>query len=112
MRNIILGAASALAFVSPAVASDLPVSGYSESYSTPYEYESPPPAVVEESAPVESETVVVRRPVVVARPRVVIEDYPVYEAPRVYAAPRAYAYYGDPRWRSVWGRRHHFHGEW
>ena len=111
MRNLILGAASALAFSSPAVASDLPVTSYSESYSRSYEYRTPPRVVVEESAPVVSETVVVRRPVVVAPPRVVVEEYPVYAAPRVHVAPRVYAYAG-PRWHGGWGHRRHFHGGW
>ena len=109
MRNLILGAASALALASPAIASDLPVAGYSESYA--YEYRTPSPVVVEEAAPVVSETVVVRRPVIVAPPRVVVEDYPVYAGPRVYAAPRAYAYAG-PGWRGGWGHRHYFHAGW
>ena len=77
MRNLILGAASALTLATPAAASDLPVTSYSESYARSYEYRSPPPVVVEELAPVVSETVVVRRPVVVAPPRVVVEEYPV-----------------------------------
>ena len=99
MRNLILGAASALALFSPAVASDLPVTSYSESYARSYEYRTSPPVVVEESAPVVSETLVVRRPVIVAPPRVVVEDYPVYATPRVYAAPRVYAYAGPPTTR-------------
>ena len=111
MRNLILGAASALALASPAVASDLPVTNYSESYARSYEYRTSPPVVVEESAPVVSETLVVRRPVIVAPPRVVVEDYPVYATPRVYAAPRVYAYEG-PGWRGGWGHRRHFHGGW
>ena len=111
MRNLILGAASALALASPAMASDLPVASYSESYARSYEYRTPPHVVVEEPAPVVSETVVVRRPVVVAPPRVVVEDYPVYAEPRVYAVPRAYAYAG-PGWRGGWGYRHHFYGGW
>ena len=110
MRNLILGAASALALASPAVAADLPVTSYSESYARSYEYTAPPPVVVEEAAPAVSETVVVRRPVIVAPPRVVVEDYPVYE-PRLYAVPRAYAYAG-PGWRGGWGYRHHFYGGW
>ncbi len=109
MRNLILGAASAFALASPALAADLPVATYSESYG--YEYRAPPPVVVEEAAPVVSETVVVRRPVVVAPPRVVVEDYPVYTGPRVYAAPRVYAYAG-PGWRGGWGHRHRFYGDW
>ena len=74
MRNLILGAASALALASPAVASDLPVTSYSESYARSYEYRTSPPVVVEELAPVVSETLVVRRPVIVSPPRVVVED--------------------------------------
>jgi hypothetical protein len=111
MRNLILGAASALALASPAVASDLPVTSYSESYARSYEYRTSPPVVVEESAPVVAETLVVRRPVIVAPPRVVVEDYPVYATPRVYAAPRVYAYEG-PGWRGGWGHRRHFYGGW
>ena len=95
MRKAILGAASALALASPAVAADLPVTPYSEvpSYggeAYTYEYRTPPPVVVEEPAPV----VVVRRPVIVAPPPVVVDEYPVYAAPRVYAAPPVYAYAG------------------
>jgi len=111
MRNLILGAASALALASPAVAADLPVASYSESYARSYEYTTPSPLVVEESAPVVSDTVVVRRPVIVAPPRVVVEDYPVYAEPRVYAAPDAYAYAG-PGWRGGWSHRRHFYGGW
>jgi hypothetical protein len=105
MRNLIFGAASALALASPAVASDLPVTSYSESYARSYEYRTSPPLVVEESAPIVSETLVVRRPVIVAPPRVVVEEYPVYTAPRVYA-------YEGPGWRGGWGHRRHFHGGW
>ncbi len=81
MRKAILGAASALALASPAVAADLPVTRYSEipSYERevlPYEYRTAPPVVVEEPAPVVSETVVVRRPVIVAPPPVVVDEYP------------------------------------
>src|SRR6266404_1946863 len=108
MRKAILGAASALALASPAVAADLPVTRYSEipSYQRevlPYEYRT--------AAPVVSETVVVRRHVIVAPPPVVIEEYPVYAAPRVYAAPPVYAYAG-PVWRDRWGYRRHFRGGW
>jgi hypothetical protein len=115
MRKAILGAASALALSSPAVASDLPVPRYSEvpSYErelSTYEYWSAPPLVVEEPAPIVSETVVVRRPVIVAPP-VVVDEYPVYAAPRVYAAPHVYAYAG-PVWRDGWGHRRHFRGGW
>ena len=116
MRKAILGAASALALASPAVAADL--SGtprYSEvpSYERqvrPYEYR-PAPRVVVESAPIVSETVVVRRPVIVSPPPVVVDEYPVYAAPRVYAAPPVYAYAG-PVWRDGWGNRRNFRGRW
>ena len=116
MRKAILGAASALALASPAVAADLPVTRYSEIPSDerevlPYEYRTAPPVVVEEPAPVVSETVVVRRPVIVAPPPVVVDEYPVYAAPRVYAAPPVYAYAG-PVWRDGWGYRRHFRGRW
>jgi hypothetical protein len=105
MRKAILGAASALALSSPAVAADLPVTPYSEVPS----YE--PPVVVEEPAPVISETVVVRRPVIVVPPPVVVDEYPIYAAPRVYAAPPVYAYAG-PAWRDGWGHQRHFRGRW
>jgi hypothetical protein len=114
MRKAILGAASALALASPAVAADLPVTPYSEvpSYERhTYEYRTAPPVVVEEPAPVVSETVVVRRPVIVAPPPVVVDEYPVYAAPRIYAAPPVYAYAG-PVWRNGWGHRGHFRGRW
>jgi len=110
MRKAILGAASALALASPAVAADLPVTPrYSEvpSYEREvhtYAYRTAPPVVVEK-------TVVVRRPVIVARPPVVVDEYPVYAAPRVYAAPHVYAYAG-PVWRAGWGHRRHFRGRW
>jgi opacity protein-like surface antigen len=112
MRKAILGAASALALVSPAVAADVPVPRYSEvpSYEREvptYEYRRAPPLVVEEPAPV----VVVRRHVIVAPPPVLVDEYPVYAAPRVYAAPHAYAYAG-PVWRDGWGHRRHFRGRW
>jgi opacity protein-like surface antigen len=116
MRKAILGAASALALASPAMAADLPVPRYSEvpSYERgvqTYEYRSAPPVVVEEPAPVVSETVVVRRPVIVAPPPVVVEEYPIYAAPRVYGAPNVYAYAG-PVWRDGGGHRRHFRGRW
>ncbi|WP_439400059.1 hypothetical protein ACRQ5Q_41320 (plasmid) [Bradyrhizobium sp. PMVTL-01] len=112
MRSAILGAASALALASPAIAADMPVTPYSEHYSRAYEYRAPPAVVVEEPAPVVSETVVVRRPVIVAPPpAVVVEEYPVYAAPRMYAAPHAYAYAG-PHWRGGWGHRRHFYEHW
>jgi hypothetical protein len=116
MRKALLGAASALALASPAVAADLPVvPRYSEvpSYERevhPYEYRRAPPVIVERPAPVVSETVVVRRPVIVAPP-VVVDEYPVYASPRVYAAPHAYAYAG-PVWRDGWGHLRHFRGRW
>ena len=104
MRKAILGAASALALASPAVAADLSIAPYGqapsyqrETYS--YEYRTAPPVVIEEPAP----TVVVRRPVIVAPP--VVDEYPVYAAPPVYA-------YADPAWRPGWGYRRHFYGGW
>ena len=110
MRKIILGAASALALASPAVAADLTVTPYSEvpSYERgvhTYRYRAVPPVVVEER------TVVVRRPVIVAPPPVVVEEYPVYPAPRVYGAAPVYAYAG-PVWRDGWGHRRDFRGRW
>src|SRR5215510_3189273 len=98
MRNAILGAASALAVASPAVAADLAVPRYSE---IPiYEYRAAPPVIVEGPAPV-----------IVAPPTVVVEEYPVYAGPPVYAAPPSYAYAG-PVWRDGWGPRGHFRGRW
>jgi hypothetical protein len=105
MRKAILGAASALALASPAMANG--VTPYSEGETHTYEYRTPPPIVVEEPAPV----VVVRRPVIVAPPPAVVDEYPVYAAPRVYAAPPVYAYAG-PGWRGGWGYRRHFRGGW
>jgi hypothetical protein len=113
MRKAILGAASALVLASPAAAADLSVTPYSQvpgyqGEAQPYEeYETAPPAVVEESPPV-----IVRRPVIVAPP-VMVDEYPVYGAPRVYAAPPMYAYAG-PAWRPGWGWGHrgHFRGGW
>ena len=109
MRKAILGAASALALASPAVAADLPVTSYSDvpSYERhTYEYQTAPPVVVEQPAPV-----AVRRTVIVAPPPVVVEEYPVYAAPPVYASPSMYAYAG-PVWRDGWGHRRHFRGRW
>jgi hypothetical protein len=111
MRKAILGVASALAFASPAVAADLPVTPRSENPSyegevQTYGYRTAPPVVVEESAPL-----IVRRPIVVAPPPAVVEDYPVYAAPRVYAAPPLYAYAG-PVWRGGWRHGHHLRGRW
>ena len=114
MRKAILGAASALALASPAVAADLSVTPrYSEvpGYEREYEYRTAPHVVIEEPAPVVSETLVVRRPVIVAPPPVVVDEYPLYAAPRVYAAPPVYAYAG-PDWRNGWGHRRHFRGRW
>jgi len=117
MRKMILGAASALALASPAVAADLQVTPYSEvpSYEWdvhPYAYRTAPPVIVEEPAPVPFPgTIVVRRPVIVAPPPVVVDEYPVYAAPRAYAAPPVYAYAG-PGWRGGWGYRRHFRGGW
>lgn len=56
MRKAILGAASALAFASPAVAADLPVAPYSQApiyqrETHTYEYRTAPPVVVEEPSP-------------------------------------------------------------
>ena len=106
MRRGIIGVASAVAFASPALAADLPVTPYGEAPTYErevhtYEYRTAPPVVV------------VRRPVVVAPPPVVVEEYPVYEVPRLYARPRVYAYDG-PMWRGGWGHGHrgHFRGRW
>ena len=104
MRRTILGAASALALASPAVAADLPVAPYSQAPGyEEYGYATPPPAVVEEPP-----LVVVRPPAVVAPP-VVVEEYsyhPLYAAPRVYA-------YGGPIWHHGWGWGYrYFHGGW
>jgi len=70
MRNAILGAASALALASPAMAADLPVPRYSEVPS--YEYRTAPTVVVEEPAPV-----------IVAPPPVVVDEYPICSTPSV-----------------------------
>ena len=108
MRKAILGAASALALASPAVAADLSVTPrYSEvpGYEREYEYRTAPHVVIEEPAPVVSETLVVRRPVIVAPPPVVVDEYPLYAAPPVYA-------YAGPDWRNGWGHRRHFRGRW
>jgi opacity protein-like surface antigen len=93
MRKAILGAASALALASPAVAADLQVTPYSENPG--YEQEVPPYAY--EAAP----------PVIVAPPPVVVDEYPVYAAPPVYG-------YAGPVWRGGWGWGHrgHFRGGW
>ena len=102
MRKAILGAASALALASPAVAADLQVTPYSENPG--YEQEVPPYAYgtarpyAYGAAP----------PVIVAPPPVVVYDeYPVYVAPPVYA-------YAGPVWRGGWGWGHrgYFRGDW
>jgi hypothetical protein len=126
MRKAILGAASALILASPAVASDLAVTRYSEvprherevrtrevhtREVQTVEHRTRPRVVVEERAPVVSETVVVRRPVIVERPRVVVEEYPVIEEYPVYPERRVYAFAG-PVWREGWGHRRHFRGGW
>jgi hypothetical protein len=101
MRKAILGAASALALASPAVATDLQVTPYSENPGyeqevPPYAYEAAPPYAYG-TAP----------PVIVAPPPVVVDEYPVYAAPPVYA-------YAGPVWRGGWGWGHrgHFRGGW
>jgi opacity protein-like surface antigen len=101
MRKAILGAASALALASPAVAADLQVTPYSENPGyeqevPPYAYEAAPPYAYG-TAP----------PVIVAPPPVVVDEYPVYAAPPVYA-------YAGPVWRGGWGWGHrgHFRGGW
>jgi hypothetical protein len=102
MRKAILGAASAIAVVSPALAADLPpryseVSSYEPEVRT-YGYRTAPPVIVGE-------------PVIVARPPVVVDEYPIYAGPRVYAAPPVYAY-AHPVWRNRWGHRGHYRGRW
>ena len=108
MRKAILGAASALALASPAVAADLQVTPYSENpgyeqevpygYGTarPYAYGVAPPYAYG-AAP----------PVIVAPPPVVVYEYPVDVAPPVYA-------YAGPVWRGGWGWGHrgYFRGGW
>ena len=93
MRKAILGAASALAFASPAVAADLQVTPYSENPG--YEQEVPPYAYG--TAP----------PVIVAPPPVVVYEYPIYVAPPMYA-------YAGPVRRGGWGWGHrgYFRGGW
>ena len=83
MRKVILGAASALALASPGNGRRFAWRN-SKLRAEAYEYQTAPPAIVEE-APVVSETVVVRWPVIVEPPPLVLEEYPVYAAPRVYA---------------------------
>ena len=110
MRKAILGAASALALASPAVAADLQVTPYSENPG--YEQEVPPyaygtvrPYAYGAVRPYAYGAV---PPVIVAPPPVVVYDeYPVYAAPPVYA-------YAGPVWRGGWGWGHrgHFRGGW
>jgi hypothetical protein len=102
MRKAILGAASALALASPAVAADLQVTPYSENPS--YEQEVPPYAY----GPAPPYAYGAAQPVIVAPPPVVVfDEYPVYAAPPVYA-------YAGPVWRGGWGWGHrgHFRGGW
>ena len=110
MRKAILGAASALALASPAVAADLQVTPYSENPG--YEQEVPPyaygtvrPYAYGAVRPYAYGAV---PPVIVAPPPVVVYDeYPVYAAPPLYA-------YAGPVWRGGWGWGHrgHFRGGW
>ncbi|HMF77117.1 MAG TPA: hypothetical protein VK604_15775 [Bryobacteraceae bacterium] len=100
MRKAILGAASALALASPAVAADLQVTPYSENYEQevpPYAYGPAPPYAYGAAPPV----------IVAPPPVVVVDEYPVYAAPPVYA-------YAGPVWRGGWGWGHrgHFRGGW
>jgi hypothetical protein len=105
MRKAIVGAVSALAPASPAVAAELPVTPQVPSYERhTYEYPTAPPVVVEEPTPL-----VVRHPVA---PPVVVEEYPVYAAPRpVYATAPVYAF-ARPVRQYGWGHRGHFRGRW
>ena len=114
MRKAILGAASALAFASPAVAADLQVTPYSENPGyeqevPPYAYGSAPPYAYGTAPPYAYGAA---PPVIVAPPLVVVDEYPVYPAPRVYAAPPVYDEYAGPVWRDGWGYRRHFRGGW
>ena len=110
MRKAILGAASALALASPAVAADLQVTPYSENPGyeqevPPYAYGTAPPYAYGAVRPYAYGAV---PPVIVAPPPVVVYDeYPVYAAPPVYA-------YAGPVWRGGWGWGHrgHFRGGW
>ena len=110
MRKAILGAASALALASPAVAADLQVTPYSENPGyeqevPPYAYGTAPPYAYGAVRPYAYGAV---PPVIVAPPPVVIYDeYPVYAAPPLYA-------YAGPVWRGGWGWGHrgHFRGGW
>ena len=99
MLKAILGAASAIALGSPAVAADLSVPPYREvpGYEGSYEYGTTPP-IVEEPPP----AVFVRPPFIVAPPPVVVHEYPLYAAP-AYGGPAPYGRWG-------WGHRHY--GDW
>jgi hypothetical protein len=109
MRTAILGAASALAPASPAVAADLQVTPYSENPG--YEQEVPPYAYGIASpygyGTARPYAYGPAPPVIVAPPPVVVDEYPVYAAPPVYA-------YAGPVWRGGWGWGHrgHFRGGW
>ena len=107
MRKAILGAASALALASPAVAADLQVTPYGENPgyeqdAPPYAYGTAPPVIV---AP--PPYAYGAAPSVLVAPPVVVDEYPVYAAPPVYA-------YAGPVWRGGWGWGHrgHFRGGW
>ena len=105
MRKAILGAASALALASPAVAADLQVTPYGPGYeqdAPPYAYGTAPPVIV---AP--PPYAYGAAPPVLVAPPVVVDEYPVYAAPPVYA-------YAGPVWRGGWGWGHrgHFRGGW
>ena len=117
MRKAILGAASALALASPAVAADLQVTPYSENPGyeqevPPYAYEAAPPYAYGTARPyaygaVRPYAYGTAPPVIVAPPPVVVDEYPVYAAPPVYA-------YAGPVWRGGWGWGHrgYFRGGW
>ena len=114
MRKAILGAASALALASPAVAADLQVTPYSENpgyeqEGPPYEYGAAQPYAYGAVRPYAYGAAPpyacgAAPPVIVAPPPVVVYAYPVYVAPPVYA-------YAGPFWRPGWAHRH-FHGGW
>jgi hypothetical protein len=127
MRKTILGAASALVLASPAMASDLAVTRYSEVPGharevhtrevhtrevETYEHRTAPRVVVKERAPLISERVVVhrppviveRQPVVVERPPVIVErpEVVVERPPVIIERPRVvvdedYPVYAEPR---------------
>ena len=141
MRKAVWGAASALVLSSPAMASDLAVTRYSEvphherevrtkevrtrevqTYTSPrvvVERRTAPRVIVEERAPVVSETVVVRRPpVIVERPPVVVAPPPVVVEPRRVVVEEEYPFYAEPSvYASAgpvwrWGHRRHFRDGW